>query len=185
MVGKSSRVSSRKIQVSSSRSATHASRVITCPARSIVFLVFSGCIVSSRPSSRDLNLTCAENITGCRTLILQKILMLPAHTQIATQSGGQMISTGVISMSMMANTMKKHNLIPHQMNQRIFNAILLTISSKFCMISWGRKKRTGREIIMSSNVNKRQIINMRVQNGTIIKYKAFNMNRPSVVSKTI
>ena len=61
----------------------------------------------------------------------QKILMLPAHTQIATQSGGQMMSTGVISMSMMANTMKKHNLITHQIPQRIFNAILFTILLKF------------------------------------------------------
>ena len=58
--------------------------------------------------------------TECIKLIFQKILILPAQVQIATQSGGQMIRIGVINMSMRANTMKKHNLITHQMNQRIF-----------------------------------------------------------------
>ena len=87
----------------------------------------------------------------------QKILMLPAHTQIATQSGGQIISTGVMSMSMMANTMKKHNLIPHQMNQRIFNAALVMILSKFEVIDWGRKMNIGIRTIESKQTNKYQM----------------------------
>ena len=80
--------------------------------------------------------------------------MLPAHTQIATQSGGQMISTGVISMSMMANTIKKHNLIPHQMNQRIFNAALVMILLKFEVNDWGRKMNIGIRTIESKQTNK-------------------------------
>ena len=64
--------------------------------------------------------------------------MLPAHTQIATQSGGQIISTGVISMSIRANTIKKHNLITHQVNQRIFNAILVNGSATGDVMFYGK-----------------------------------------------
>ena len=120
---------------------------------------FSGLGLSGKNTEKTISLksevTGLDQVNQLRTVI-QKILTSSVHAQTAPQSGGQIIRTGVISMRTSAKTMKKHNLIMHQMTQRIFNAILVVISPKLSIILWGRKMRIGNNITSRMNTKKHQ-----------------------------